>query len=336
MKFLITGVAGFIGMHVAKNILAGNHEVFGIDNLSNYYDVSLKNDRLKILQKYENFAFFHGDIANQQDVFKIFKEQRPEIVVNLAAQAGVRYSLEHPLSYIQSNVVGFTNILEACRSFEIKHLIYASSSSVYGLNETTPFNERDPTNHPVSLYGASKKSNELLAHSYSHLFGLPTTGLRFFTVYGPWGRPDMALFKFVKSIIADEKIQVYNKGNHIRDFTYIDDIVNGILAVTACPTKPDPNWTAVEPNPSTSSAPWKIYNIGNSNPINLHDFIAHIEKALQKKAILEYCPMQPGDVVATHADVKLLEADFEFKPKIGYREGIERFARWYREYYKIG
>jgi UDP-glucuronate 4-epimerase len=334
MKFLLTGAAGFIGFHTARALLDRGDEVIGVDNLNPYYDVSLKRARLALLEPRNRFAFTQADVADRKAMERLFAEHRPERVIHLAAQAGVRHSLTHPQDYVQSNVVGFLNILEACRHHGVEHLVYASSSSVYGANTRTPFSVHDNVDHPVSFYAASKKANELMAHSYAHLFGLPVTGLRFFTVYGPWGRPDMALFSFTRKILAGEPIEIFNYGNNARDFTYIDDITEGVVRVADRIPAPEPGWTGDAPDPGTSSAPYRLYNIGNNNPINVMDFVASIEKALGREAEKTFLPPQPGDVPVTYADVSDLEADFGFSPSAPLDIGIEKFVAWYRDYYK--
>jgi UDP-glucuronate 4-epimerase len=336
MKVLVTGVAGFIGFHVAKELLARGDTVIGIDNINDYYDVKLKEGRLNALAEYalsENFTFIKMDIANRDQVETLFSSSAFDKVVHLAAQAGVRYSIENPHAYVDSNLIGFMNILEGCRHNTIQHLVYASSSSVYGSNESTPFAVTDNVDHPVSLYAASKKANELMAHTYSHLYQLPTTGLRFFTVYGPWGRPDMALFKFTQSILNGTPIEVFNYGNHHRDFTYIDDIVSGVILSLDKVVEGNENWDGKNPDPSTSKAPWKIYNIGAHNPVHLLTFIETLEAALGKKAIKEMLPMQPGDVPDTYADVSALANDTGYSPKTDLTEGIEKFVSWYHGFY---
>ena len=332
-NYLVTGSAGFIGYHLCKRLLEEGYKITGIDNLNKYYDVTLKEARLNMLKQYENFTFYKTSLEDNDAIKQIFASHNINVVINLAAQAGVRYSLKNPMAYINSNIVGFVNILEACRYNEIKHLIFASSSSVYGNNKKVPFSVHDNVDHPISLYAATKKSDELLAHVYSHLFGIPTTGLRFFTVYGPWGRPDMDLFLFTRSILEDKPIKVFNYGNMMRDFTYIDDIIEGVVRLIPKPPKPDPEWDAENPDPGTSSAPYKIYNIGNNNPVKLTRFIEVIEEKLGKKAIKEYLPMQPGDVPATYADVDDLMSDVGFKPSTSIEEGVGRFVDWYKEYY---
>lgn len=332
-NYLITGSAGFIGFHLSKRLLSENHNIIGLDNLNNYYDVSLKEARLNMLKQYDNFTFYKASLEDNEAINKIFAEHKFDAVINLAAQAGVRYSLENPMAYIDSNIVGFVNILEACRHNEISHLIYASSSSVYGSNTKMPFSVHDNIDHPISLYAATKKSNELMAHVYSHLFGLPTTGLRFFTVYGPWGRPDMALFLFTRSILEGKPIRVFNNGNMQRDFTYVDDIIEGIVRLIPKAPKPNPNWDPANPDPGTSYAPFKIYNIGNNSPVQLTRFIEAIEEKTGKKAIKEYLPMQPGDVPATYADVDDLMRDLGFKPATSIEDGVGRFVEWFIKYY---
>ncbi len=332
-NYLITGSAGFIGYHLSKRLLEEGYKIIGIDNLNKYYDVTLKEARLNMLKQYGNFTFYKAALEDGEAIKQIFASHNVSLVINLAAQAGVRYSLENPMAYINSNIVGFVNILEACRYNGVEHLIFASSSSVYGNNKKVPFSVHDNVDHPISLYAATKKSDELLAHVYSHLFGIPTTGLRFFTVYGPWGRPDMALFLFTRSILEDKPIKVFNYGNMMRDFTYIDDIVEGVARLIPKPPKPNPEWDAENPDPGTSSAPYKIYNIGNNNPVKLTRFIEVIEEKLGKKAIKEYLPMQPGDVPVTYADVDDLMRDVGFKPSTSIEEGVGRFIDWYKEYY---
>ena len=333
MKILVTGVAGFIGMHLTKRLLQNGYEVFGVDNLNDYYDPSLKEDRLKQLDKNINFNFVKLDIANHKEVWSLFENNSFTYVINLAAQAGVRYSLENPAAYINSNLVGFANILEACRHFNVEHLIYASSSSVYGSNTKMPFSEHDNVDHPVSLYAATKKSNELMAHTYSHLYGIPTTGLRFFTVYGPWGRPDMAYFSFTKNILEGKPIKVFNYGNMKRDFTYIDDIVEGIVRLIKRIPEANDSWDRSKPDPATSYAPYRIYNIGNNQPIKLMDFVETLEKLLGKKANIEFLPMQDGDVEATYADITDLHDTVGFKPSTSLEEGLQKFVDWYTSYY---
>jgi len=334
MKILVTGAAGFIGFHLSLRLLEDGHKVCGIDNLNDYYDVNLKKKRLSIVSENTNFSFYRTDLSDRQKIEEIFKENQFDIVVNLAAQAGVRYSLENPASYIDSNLVGFGNILEGCRHNKVKHLVYASSSSVYGLNTNMPFSVRHNVDHPISLYAASKKANELMAHTYSYLYNLPTTGLRFFTVYGPWGRPDMALFLFTKAIHNNEPIKVFNNGKMQRDFTYIDDIIEGVIRVMNNVPDADPDWSSDSPNPSTSCVPYKLYNIGNNQPVELMAFVEAIEESVGKKAVKEFLPLQAGDVPATYADVSDLIADTGFKPSTSITHGIEQFIKWYKEYYQ--
>lgn len=334
MKILVTGTAGFIGFTLAKKLISMKHEVVGIDNVNDYYDVSLKENRLRNIGN-ENFNFYKLDLENRLEVTKVFEKEKPEVVVNLAAQAGVRYSLENPIAYIDSNIVGFMNILEACRHHEVKHLIYASSSSVYGANESYPFSVHDNIDHPLSLYAATKKANELMAHTYSNLYNLSTTGLRFFTVYGPWGRPDMALFKFTKNIIEEKPIDVYNNGEMLRDFTYVDDIVEAISRLIDKPAQPNPEWSGIDPDPATSFAPYRVYNIGNNSPVKLLEFIEAIEEKVGKKAIKNFMRLQPGDVPATYANVDALLKDIDFKPQTSIKEGVSNFVDWYVDYYKV-
>ncbi len=335
MKILVTGSAGFIGSAVTLQLLARGDEVVGIDNHNNYYDPAIKEARLLGFAEHPNYTHFRVDIANRQAIDEIFKAFKPQRVINLAAQAGVRYSIENPYAYMDSNILGFAHILEGCRHHGVDHLVYASSSSVYGANTKMPFSVHQNVDHPLSLYAASKKANELMAHTYSHLYGLPTTGLRFFTVYGPWGRPDMALFKFTKAILAGNSIQVFNFGKHRRDFTYVDDIVNGVIRVVDKPATPNLLWDGDLPDPGTSKAPWRVYNIGNNNPVELLDYIKALEAILGKKATLELLPLQPGDVPDTFANVDDLVSDFDFKPSTTIDEGIKRFVAWYRDYFKV-
>lgn len=332
---IITGAAGFIGFHLCKRLLDEGHNVIGIDNLSDYYDITLKENRLKQLGGKKQFTFIRADLTDKKEIERIFSGNGADVVVNLAAQAGVRYSLSNPHAYIESNLVGFLNILECCRKYKIKHLVFASSSSVYGANTKMPFSVHDNVDHPISLYAATKKANELMAHTYSHLFDLPCTGLRFFTVYGPWGRPDMALFLFTKAILEGRPIQVFNNGNMQRDFTFIDDIIEGVIRVMANVPDPNPDWSGLRPDPGTSYVKYKIYNIGNNNPVILSEFIKEIEKALGKQAIKEYLGLQPGDVAATYADVDDLMKDVGFKPATMLSEGIKQFVHWYKEYYGV-
>ncbi|MFQ3234671.1 MAG: UDP-glucuronate 4-epimerase [Paraglaciecola sp.] len=336
MKILVTGAAGFIGYHVCQFLLSRGEEIIGIDNINDYYDPKLKHGRLDELGKHPqvaNFTFIKMDIADREKMATLFQENSFDKVVHLAAQAGVRYSIENPHAYIDSNIVGFTNVLEGCRHHKVQHLVYASSSSVYGANESMPFSVSDNVDHPLSLYAASKKANELMAHTYSHLYDLPTTGLRFFTVYGPWGRPDMALFKFTKAIIEDEPIKVYNYGNHRRDFTYIDDIVSGIISTVDHNAIGNPSWDGSSPDPSTSKAPWRVYNIGAQTPVNLLDFITTLEAALGKQAVKEMLPMQAGDVPDTFADVQALVDEVGYQPKTTLEVGVKSFVSWYRGFY---
>jgi|WetSurMetagenome_2_1015567.scaffolds.fasta_scaffold191500_2 UDP-glucuronate 4-epimerase len=349
MKILITGTAGFIGFHLANMLLREGHEVIGLDNINDYYDITLKYARLLeagirstdieynksvISRKYKAYRFIKMNLEDRENLMLLFQREKFDRVCNLAAQAGVRYSLTNPYAYIDSNIVGFINILEACRHSQVPHLIYASSSSVYGLNEKSPFSEKDNVDHPISLYAATKKSNELMAHAYSHLYALPTTGLRFFTVYGPWGRPDMALFIFTKAILEGNPIQVFNNGEMERDFTYVDDIVEALFRIiTFAPPVGKADWSGNEPDPSSSPAPYRIFNIGNSKPVRLMDFIRAIESVIGKKAIVEYQPMQTGDVKRTWADVKALEIDLDYKPGFSIERGITNFINWYNHYY---
>ena len=329
----MTGVAGFIGMHSAKKLLDDGHEIIGIDNLNDYYDVTLKEDRLKTLEDYKNFKFLKLDIKDQKDVLDLFKKESPQRVLHLAAQAGVRYSIENPYVYIDSNIQGFINILEGCRATKTEHLVFASSSSVYGGNEKVPFSEHDNVDHPVSLYAATKKANELMAHTYSHLYQIPTTGLRFFTVYGPWGRPDMSPMLFTKAILANEPIQVFNHGDMMRDFTYIDDVIASVNETLFKTATPNINFDAKHPDPATSHAPYRIFNIGNSQPVPLMHFIETIENALGKKAIKNMMDMQAGDVKVTSADTSELNQWVNFKPNTSIEEGVKRFVDWYKNYY---
>lgn len=355
MKILVTGTAGFIGSHLALKLLERGDEVVGLDNINDYYDQRVKYGRLVragiiekldegeeiayneriVSQKYPNYSFIKLNLDDKQNIDALFETEKFDKVINLAAQAGVRYSLTNPMAYIDSNIVGFANLLEACRYNKIKHLTYASSSSVYGLNETQPFSTHHNVDHPISLYAASKKSNELMAHTYSHLYDIPTTGLRFFTVYGPWGRPDMALYLFTKAIIEDKPIDVYNYGKMQRDFTYIDDIVEGVIRVNDHPPKGNPDWNGKTPDPSSSKAPYKIYNIGNNNPVKLMDFIEALEKKLGKKAKKNMLPIQPGDVPSTYAEVNDLIADLGYKPNTSIEEGIGKFVDWYLDFFKV-
>jgi UDP-glucuronate 4-epimerase len=351
MKILITGTAGFIGFHLAEKLLALGHTVVGLDNINDYYDVQLKFDRLSYhgidsneaknfgqwcqSSRFENYSFIRLNLEDKSELMDVFQQEKFDVVVNLAAQAGVRYSLTNPDVYISSNIQGFLNVLEACRAFPVKNLIYASSSSVYGLNKTIPFQEKHSTNHPISLYAASKKANEMMAHTYSNLFQIPTIGLRFFTVYGPWGRPDMALYLFTKAITEGKPIQVFNHGNMSRDFTYVADIVESIARLTENPAQPDPDWDAKNPNPAHSSAPYRIYNIGHNSPVQLLEYVHNIEKYLGMKAEIEFMPLQDGDVPNTWADVSELIQTINFKPQVKVEEGIKLFTEWYTKYYKI-
>jgi UDP-glucuronate 4-epimerase len=333
MKIMVTGTAGFIGNHLALRLLERGDEVIGVDNLNDYYDVNLKLNRLARIKDHPGFTDVRLDIADRTGMEALFKQHQPQKVVNLAAQAGVRYSIENPHAYIDSNIVGFINILEGCRHHQVEHLVYASSSSVYGANEAMPFSVHDNVDHPLSLYAASKKANELMAHTYSNLYQLPTTGLRFFTVYGPWGRPDMALFLFTKAILAGKTIDVFNYGKHRRDFTYVDDIVEGVIRTLDHTAQPNPDWSGATPDPGTSKAPWRVYNIGNQSPVELMAYIETLERYLGKTAEKILLPLQPGDVPDTYADVEALVADVGYKPNTTIEQGIECFVKWYLEYY---
>lgn len=333
MKVLVTGAAGFIGSHVCHALLARGDEVIGIDNVNDYYDVGLKQARLARLTDQRAFTFIKANLANWDIIQKIFADHKPNRVVNLAAQPGVRYASKNPHAYAESNLVGFLNILEACRHHTIEHLVYASSSSVYGANTTMPFDAHDNVDHPLSLYAATKKSNELMAHSYAHIYGLPVTGLRFFTVYGPWGRPDMALFLFTKNILAGVPIDVFNQGNHARDFTYIDDIVSGVIGTLDKVSTPNVDWSGATPDPATSLAPYRIYNIGNNRPVKLMYFIECLEKALGQTAQKNMLPLQPGDVQKTYANIDDLQELMGFKPTVSIEDGVQRFVDWYRQFY---
>jgi len=335
MKYLVTGAAGFIGFHVAQRLLGAGHQVVGVDNLNDYYDVKLKLARLDLLKPFSAFSFIKLDLADREGMATLFASEGFDRVIHLAAQAGVRYSLENPLAYADANLIGHLNILEGCRHNKVGHLLYASSSSVYGLNRKMPFSTDDTVDHPVSLYAATKKANELMSHTYSHLYGIPTTGLRFFTVYGPWGRPDMALFKFTRAMIAGEKIDVYNNGQMRRDFTYIDDIAEAIVRLQDVIPEADANWTVENGSPATSSAPYRVYNIGNSSPVTLMAYIEALEKALGITADKNMLPMQPGDVLETSADTTALYNAIGFKPQTGVEEGISRFVGWYRSFYQV-
>ena len=335
MKILVTGSAGFIGSALALRLLARGDTVIGIDNHNDYYDPAIKEARLDRFIDNPNYTHIRADLADYQIIEETFTNYKPERVVNLAAQAGVRYSIENPLAYINSNIVGFAHILEGCRHNDVEHLVYASTSSVYGANTSMPFSVHQNVDHPLSVYSASKKSNELMAHTYSHLYGLPTTGLRFFTVYGPWGRPDMALFLFTKAILSNKKIQVFNHGKHRRDFTYIDDIVEGVIRTLDTPATSNLEWNSDQPDPGSSNAPWRVYNIGNNKPVELMDYIAALEKALGHKAEKEFLPLQAGDVPETYANVDDLVEQFNYKPTTSVEEGINRFVSWYRDYFKV-
>jgi len=335
MKILVTGTAGFIGSTVAKRLLERGDDVIGVDNLNDYYDVSLKQARLDRLLSFDRFTDLRRDLVDRDGIEAVFREFEPKRVVHLAAQAGVRYSLENPQAYVDSNLVGFMNILQGCRAQKIEHLVYASTSSVYGANRTMPFSVHHNVDHPLSLYAATKKANELMAHTYSHLFHLPTSGLRFFTVYGPWGRPDMALFKFTKAIIEGRPIQVYNHGHHKRDFTYIDDIVEGVIRVTDKVAEPNPDWSGENPDSATSFAPYRLFNIGNSKPVALGHYIQVLEDCLGMKAEREFLPMQPGDVPETSADIDDLSHHVDFRPATTVETGVARFVEWYRDFYKV-
>ena len=336
MQFkIVTGSAGFIGFSLSLKLLKRGDNIIGIDNHNDYYDTKIKDARLKILNEYSNYKHYMIDIGDRESLNDVFKKHKIQKVVNLAAQAGVRYSMKNPLAYINSNIVGFAHILENCLIHKIDHLVYASTSSVYGANTKMPFSEHDSTNHPLSVYAASKKSNELMAHTYSYLYKLPTTGLRFFTVYGPWGRPDMALFKFTKKILEEKPIDVFNHGKHTRDFTYIDDIVNGIIKTLDNPATSNLKWDSNQPDPATSKVPWKIYNIGNNQPVQLMDYINALEKILEKKAKINFLPLQPGDVPDTYANVDNLMHKFNYKPSTPIKEGVYNFVKWYKNYYQI-
>ena len=335
MKVFVTGTAGFIGAALAVRLLERGDDVVGIDNINDYYDVNLKFARLKRVKSYPGFTEVRDSLENRSIVEKVFKEHQPDVVVNLAAQAGVRYSLENPLAYVDTNLVGFANILEGCRHNNVKHLVYASSSSVYGANTKMPFSVHQNVDHPLSLYAATKKANELMAHTYSHLYNLPTTGLRFFTVYGPWGRPDMALFKFTRQILSGEPIDVFNHGKHQRDFTYIDDIVEGVIGVIDKTPEPDPGWSSGKPDPASSTAPYRLYNIGNNTSVELMHYIEVLEDCLGIKAKKNMLPLQPGDVPATYADIDDLARDVGYHPVTTVEEGVKRFVEWYRDFYQV-
>ena len=333
MKILVTGAAGFIGSSLTLALLGRGDEVVGIDNHNDYYDPKLKEARLKRFEDHLNYCHYRVNLVDHEMLAKIFAKHLPQVVVNLAAQAGVRYSIENPRAYVESNIVGFANIIQESRKFNVNNFVYASSSSVYGANTQLPFSTHNSANHPLSMYAATKRSNELMAHAYSHLFRMPTTGLRFFTAYGPWGRPDMALFKFTKSIIDGVPIQLFNNGQHKRDFTYIDDIVSGIMLAIDNPAKPSSAWLSSSPDSASSSAPWSIYNIGSNKPIELMQYLGEIEKALNKKANINFLPMQPGDVLEAHADISDLEVEFNYSPKTNISTGISNFINWYKSYY---
>lgn len=340
MKVLVTGAAGFIGFHVSKKLLERGDDVVGFDNINNYYDPALKEARVSLLKQTStcnsgNFTFIRANLADKVAVDQCFKDHQFDRVIHLAAQAGVRYSIENPMSYVESNIIGFTNIIEACRYAQTPHLTYASTSSVYGANTTMPFSEKHSVDHPIQFYAATKRANELMAHSYSHLFELPTTGLRFFTVYGPWGRPDMALFKFTKNIIEEKSIPVFNHGNHTRDFTFVEDIAEGVIRSSDQIAQPNSDWDSNTPDPSTSNAPFRIFNIGNNNPVKLIEYIQAIEKALGKEAILDLLPLQPGDVPDTFADSSALEKSVGYKPSVSVDDGVKQFVDWYRDFYKV-
>ena len=335
MKIIITGSAGFIGHALCEKLLKQGVNVVGIDNHNDYYDPKIKEARVARLIKFSNYKHYKVDLSDKQNLDEVFKNHKIQTVVNLAAQAGVRYSMENPLAYINSNIVGFAHILENCRHHNIRHLVYASTSSVYGANTKVPSSEHDSANHPLSVYAATKKSDELIAHTYSHLYQLPTTGLRFFTVYGPWGRPDMALFKFTKNIIEEKPIDVFNYGKHTRDFTYIDDIVEGIIKTLDNPATINVEWNSNQPDPASSNVPWRIYNIGNNKPVQLMDYIKALEKTLGKKAKINFLPLQPGDILDTYANVENLKIKFNYKPITSVTDGVSKFVQWYKDYYQI-
>ena len=335
MKILVTGSAGFIGSMLSLKLLDRGNEVIGVDNHNDYYDPKIKEARLEKLEKYSSYKHYRVDLSDQKNLEDVFKDNKPQKVVNLAAQAGVRYSIKNPLAYINSNIVGFAHILENCRQNKVEHLVYASTSSVYGANTKIPFSEHDSVNHPLSVYAASKKSNELMAHAYSHLYQLPTTGLRFFTVYGPWGRPDMALFKFTKAILEEKPIDVFNHGKHTRDFTFIDDIVEGVIKTLDNTATTNDNWKSDLPDSASSKAPWSIYNIGNNKPVQLMDYIEALEKILGKKAKINFLALQQGDVLDTHANIDDIKKKFSYKPTTSIIDGINKFVKWYKYYYQI-
>ncbi|MDG1750623.1 MAG: NAD-dependent epimerase [Thalassotalea sp.] len=335
MKYLVTGAAGFIGFHVSQKLCEQGHQVVGIDNLNDYYDVALKHARLKELSPFEDFSFIQLDLADREGIAALFAKEKFDRVIHLAAQAGVRYSIDNPMAYADSNLIGHLTILEGCRNNDVEHLVYASSSSVYGLNNKTPFSTSDSIDHPISLYAATKKSNELMSHTYSHLYNIPTTGLRFFTVYGPWGRPDMALFKFTKAIVEDKPIDIYNHGDMRRDFTYIDDIVEGILRIQAIIPEKNSSWTVETGSASMSSAPYKVFNIGNGNPVKLLDFVESLESSLGKQAQKNFMPMQAGDVYQTYADVEDLYKIANYKPSVSVPDGVSNFVDWYKDFYNV-
>ena len=334
MKIIVTGSAGFIGSSLCIKLLERGNSVIGIDNHNDYYDPTIKEARLERLTKFSNYQHYKMDICNRKSLDEVFKNHNPKKVVNLAAQAGVRYSIENPLAYINSNIIGFANILESCSQYKIEHLVYASTSSVYGANTKMPFSEHDSANHPLSVYSASKKSNELMAHVYSYLYQLPTTGLRFFTVYGPWGRPDMALFKFTKAILEEKTIDVFNHGKHTRDFTYIKDIINGIIKTLDNPATINSKWNGNQPDPASSDVPWRIYNIGNNKPVQLMDYIGALEKILGKKANVNFLPLQQGDVPDTYANIDNIKEQFNYEPSTSVFNGVSQFVKWYKDYYQ--
>ena len=334
-NIIVTGSAGFIGFSLCVQLLKLGRNIIGVDNHNDYYDPKIKDARVEILKKYPNYKHNKIDLIDKKGLEDIFKVSKSQIVINLAAQAGVRYSMKDPLTYIRSNILGFSHILDCCHRFQIEHLVYASTSSVYGANTKMPFSEHDNVNHPLSTYAATKKSNELMAHAYSHLYKLPTTGLRFFTVYGPWGRPDMALFKFTKAIIDEKPIEVFNHGKHTRDFTYIDDIIDGIIKTIDNPAVGNSNWNSNKPDPASSHSPWRIYNIGSNKPVQLLDYIKALEKAIGKKAKINFLPLQPGDVQDTYANIDIFIEKFNYKPKMSITQGVSSFVKWYRNYYNI-